>query len=191
MYIDCSARLDDLISLIKDPYLQQLCKNLVGHKGKYRDAYLIAPAAKRMHHAYPGGLAEHSIEVADFCISDYNLLKEKYTYQELNLDLLLSASILHDIGKIDEYELIDENLGIYSFTEVGNIIGHLCLSAMWVYSEMENIKDFPKDLKIQLSHIILSHHGRLEWGSAKIPCTKEAEFFHMADHRSAMIAKKG
>ena len=70
------------------------------------------------------------------------------------------------------------------------MIGHLCLSAMWVYAEMEKIEGFPADLKIELSHIILAHHGRIEWGTAKIPYTKEAEFFHMADHRSATIAKK-
>jgi 3'-5' exoribonuclease len=60
---------------------------------------------------------------------------------------------------------------------------------MWVYSEMDNIYNFPYDLKEKLSHIILSHHGRVEWGTAILPKTKEAEFFHMADHRSATIAK--
>ena len=186
------GRLTKTISLIKNPYLRQLCENLVGENGIYREKFLTAPAAKKMHHAYPGGLVEHSLEIADFCISDYSVLQKNYTYDLLNLDLLIAASLLHDLGKIDEYEVVDiwDGNTIYGFTIVEKMIGHLCLSAMWVYAEMEKIEGFPADLKIELSHIILAHHGRIEWGTAKIPYTKEAEFFHMADHRSATIAKK-
>ena len=183
-------KLDDLINCISDPFLSQLCKNLVGKGGKYSEEFLIAPAAKGMHHAYPGGLLEHSLEVADFCISDYELMK-RYEYEPLNIDLMVSAALLHDLGKIQEYIVIDEFDGkpIYSFTETGKMIGHLCLSTMWVYSEIEYIRNFPQELKEHLIHIMLAHHGRTEWGTAVLPKTKEAEFFHMADHRSATIAK--
>jgi 3'-5' exoribonuclease len=184
------TKLDDVIDSIKDPYLSELCLRMVGENGKHRAEYIEAPAAKGMHHAYPGGLLEHSLEVFDYCMSDIDLINRQ-SYASLNADLMISAALLHDIGKIKEYAITDviDDKTYYSFTETGKMIGHLCLSAMWVYSEMENIHNFPNDLKEKLSHILLSHHGRVEWGAAILPKTKEAEFFHMADHRSATIAK--
>ena len=184
-------KLDNLINRIDDPYINELCNRLVGKEGRYRQEFLIAPAAKGMHHAYPGGLLEHSLEVADFCISDYETIRNYYKYDNLNLNVMLAASLLHDLAKIQEYMAIDEYDGktIYAFTETGKMIGHLCLSAMWVYSEIDNINNFPQDTQEQLLHILLAHHGRVEWGTAIVPKTKEAEFFHMADHRSAMISK--
>jgi 3'-5' exoribonuclease len=184
------SKLDDLLSRIRHPHLSELCNNLVGKDGKFRNEYLIAPAAKGFHHAYPGGLLEHSLEVAEFCISDYELMKN-YKYERLNIDLLVSAAILHDLGKTEEYavaDVVDDKI-YYAFTETGKKIGHLCLSAMEVYSEINNIQNFPHGLKEDLIHILLSHHGRVEWGAAVLPKTKEAEFFHMADHRSATMAK--
>ena len=183
-------KLDDLLSRISNPHLSQLCYNLVGKDGKHREEYLIAPAAKGFHHAYPGGLLEHSLEVADFCISDYELMK-RYKYESLDIELMITAALLHDIGKIQEYVVIDvsDDKTYYAFTETGKMIGHLNLSSMWVYSEIERIQGFPHELQEHLSHILLSHHGRVEWGAAILPKTKEAEFFHMADHRSATMAK--
>ncbi len=184
------SKLDALINKIQNPFLSELCTYMVGNNGRYREAFEQAPAAKGMHHAYPGGLLEHSIEVAEFCISDCELL-QSYRYESLDLDLLISAALLHDLAKTEEYELeeIVDDKAYYTFTYTGKIIGHLCLSAMWAYAAMDKINDFPKELKENLSHIILSHHGRVEWGTAILPKTKEAEFFHMADHRSATIAK--
>jgi len=183
-------KLDNLINRIADPYLSELCNRFVGQNGIYREEFFTAPAAKSMHHGYPGGLLEHSLEVAEFCLADYELLKN-YRYESLNIDVMLAASLLHDLAKIQEYVVSDviDDKTYYVFTETGKMIGHLCLSAMWVYSEIEKIQGFPHDLQEHLSHIILSHHGRVEWGTAVLPKTKEAEFFHMADHRSATIAK--
>lgn len=184
-------KLDNLINRIDDPYLNELCNRLVGKEGRYRQEFLIAPAAKGMHHAYPGGLLEHSLEVADFCISDYETLRNYHKYDNLNLNVMLAASLLHDLAKIQEYMVVDlyDGKTLYSITETGKMIGHLCLSAMWVYSEIDNINNFPQDTQEHLLHILLAHHGRVEWGTAIVPKTKEAEFFHMADHRSAMISK--
>ena len=184
-------KLDNLINRIDDTYLNELCNRLVGKEGRYRQEFLIAPAAKGMHHAYPGGLLEHSLEVADFCISDYETLRNYHKYDNLNLNVMLAASLLHDLAKIQEYMVVDlyDGKTLYSITETGKMIGHLCLSAMWVYSEIDNINNFPQDTQEHLLHILLAHHGRVEWGTAIVPKTKEAEFFHMADHRSAMISK--
>jgi 3'-5' exoribonuclease len=183
--------LDSLLNRISNPYLSELCDRFVGQNGKYRKEFLIAPAAKSFHHAYKGGLLEHSLEVAEFCLADYDLLK-KYRYESLDIDVMLAASLLHDLAKIEEYEIsdIEGDRTFYSFTDSGKMIGHLCLSAMWVYSEIENIHNFPHELKEKLIHILLSHHGRIEWGAAILPKTKEADFFHTADHRSATIAKR-
>jgi 3'-5' exoribonuclease len=183
-------KLDSLLNCITEPHLSELCGRFVGQNGKYRKEFLVAPAAKSMHHGYPGGLLEHSIEVAKFCLADYELLKN-HRYESLDIDLMLAASLLHDIAKIKEYEIVEviDGKTYYAFTVTGKMIGHLCLSAMWAYSEIEKIEGFPHDLQERLIHILLSHHGRVEWGTAILPKTKEAEFFHMADHRSATIAK--
>jgi 3'-5' exoribonuclease len=183
-------KLDDVFNTIDNTYLSELCLRLVGVNGKYREEYLSSPAAKGFHHAYPGGLLEHSLEVANFCVSDCELLN-RYEYEILDKDLLITAALLHDLGKIQEYVITDviDDKTYYAFTETGKMIGHLNLSAMWVYSEIEKIEGFPHDLQEHLIHILLSHHGRVEWGAAVLPKTKEAEFFHMADHRSATIAK--
>jgi 3'-5' exoribonuclease len=183
-------KLDSLLNCITEPHLSELCGKFVGQNGKYRKEFLVAPAAKGFHHAYPGGLLEHSMEVAEFCLADHELLKNQ-RYESLDIDLMLAASLLHDIGKIQEYIVTDviDDKTYYAFTETGKMIGHLNLSAMWVYSEIEKIEGFPHNLQEHLIHILLSHHGRVEWGAAVLPKTKEAEFFHMADHRSATIAK--
>ena len=110
-------KLDNLINKIDDPYLNELCNRLVGQNGKHRQDFLIAPAAKSMHHGYPGGLLEHSLEVFDYCMSDIDLIN-RHSYASLNADLMISAALLHDIGKIQEYMIVDEFDGkpIYVFT---------------------------------------------------------------------------
>ena len=102
-------KLDDLLSRISQPHLSQLCYNLIGKDGKHRDEYLIAPAARGFHHAYPGGLLEHSLEVADFCISDYELMK-RYNYEQLDIELMIAAALLHDIADAKFYNG-DESIG--------------------------------------------------------------------------------
>jgi 3'-5' exoribonuclease len=177
--------LDKAILNIDNIYLRNLCNVLLGPSGTYREKYLIWPAAKSMHHAYRGGLAEHSLEVYNLITADYDgvigLMSDEI---DINWDLLHTAALLHDIAKISEYDYQD---GACSFTETGEMIGHLCLGAMWVNAALNKVADFPKDLAIHLIHIILSHHGRLDWGAAMEPKTKEAKLFHMADDRSAKL----
>jgi 3'-5' exoribonuclease len=177
--------LDSAILNINNQYLRSLCNVLIGPNGTYREKYLIWPAAKSFHHAYRGGLAEHSLEVHRFITADYDgvtgFLNDEV---DVDWDLLHTAALLHDIAKIAEYDYQD---GACSFTTTGELIGHLCLGAIWVSSALNKVPDFPKDLAIHLIHIILSHHERLDWGAAVVPKTKEAILFHMADNRSAKM----
>lgn len=177
--------LDKAISDINNQYLRSLCNLLIGPNGTYREKYLIWPAAKSFHHAYRGGLAEHSLEVHRFITADYDGVTGFMSDEvDVDWDLLHAAALLHDIAKISEYDYQD---GACSFTTTGELIGHLCLGAIWVSNAMNKIPDFPKDLAIHLIHIILSHHERLDWGAAIVPKTKEATLFHMADNRSAKL----
>ena len=177
--------LDKAISDINNQYLRSLCNLMIGPSGTYREKYLIWPAAKSFHHAYRGGLAEHSLEVHRFITADYDGVTGFMSDEvDVDWDLLHTAALLHDIAKISEYDYQD---GACTFTTTGELIGHLCLGAIWVSSAMNKIPDFPKDLAIHLIHIILSHHERLDWGAAVVPKTKEATLFHMADNRSAKL----
>jgi 3'-5' exoribonuclease len=177
--------LDSAINKINNPHLRTLCNILIGPTGTYREKYLIWPAAKSFHHAYRGGLAEHSLEVYNFITADYDgVMGFIGDEADVDWDLLHTAALLHDIAKISEYDYQD---GACSFTTTGELIGHLCLGAIWVSAAMNKIQDFPKDLAIHLIHIILSHHERLDWGAAVVPKTKEASLFHMADNRSAKL----
>lgn len=177
--------LDKAIANINNTHLRSLCNVLIGPNGTYREKYLIWPAAKSFHHAYRGGLAEHSLEVYRFITADYDGVSGFLDDEvDVDWDLLHAAALLHDIAKIAEYDYQD---GACSFTTTGELIGHLCLGAIWVSSAMNKVPDFPKDLAIHLIHIILSHHERLDWGAAVVPKTKEATLFHMADNRSAKM----
>ena len=177
--------LDKAISDINNQYLRSLCNLMIGPSGTYREKYLIWPAAKSFHHAYRGGLAEHSLEVHRFITADYDGVTGFMSDEvDVDWDLLHTAALLHDIAKISEYDYQD---GACTFTTTGELIGHLCLGAIWVSSAMNKIPDFPKDLAIHLIHIILSHHERLDGGAAVVPKTKEATLFHMADNRSAKL----
>jgi 3'-5' exoribonuclease len=133
-----------------------------------RRRLLVAAAAKSIHHAYIGGLLEHVLSICGMM----KLLHAHYALQqvELNLDFLIFGAIFHDIGKIWE---LDVSNGI-SYTDRGKLIGHMVMAVELVEKKASRILGFPDDLKDLLKHIILSHHGRLEYGSPKTPMFLEA-----------------
>jgi 3'-5' exoribonuclease len=135
------------------------------------------PAAKRMHHAYNGGLLEHTLSMVRVC----DLLSRHYTY--LNRDLLLAGALLHDIGKLVEMggELTTE------YTTRGMLVGHIPVGSEMVAKAADSIPDFPDTLKWQLQHFVLSHHGRLEFGSPVLPLTLEAFVLHSVDYLDAQL----
>lgn len=135
------------------------------------------PAAKRMHHAYVGGLLEHTLCVANACIA----LAANYPF--LNRDVLVAGALLHDIGKLEEMAS-----GITTeYTVHGQLVGHLTIGSDMIGRAAAGIKGFPQELAWQLQHLALSHHGQLEFGSPVVPVTLEALALHVADMLDAQL----
>jgi 3'-5' exoribonuclease len=174
------ARFHDVIRSIHHKQLKALLKEIFDPNGKIWADFQIAPAAKGMHHAYIGGLLEHSGEVALLCD------RVASTLPHLDRDLLVTAALLHDIGKLEEME---SELGAVEYTAVGHLVGHVVLGTCTVASAAERVADFPPALKHELMHLILSHHGRPEFGAARHPMCAEAVVLSLCDLMSAKIAQ--
>ena len=171
---DIDSMFEEILGYIKSldsKYLKELLNLFVSDK-KFVSDYRTSTAAIRYHHAYQGGLLEHSLNVTKVCDMLAGI------YDNLNRDLLICGAILHDVGKIREYQS-GVNLKI---TNRGRLLGHITIGYGWVLEKIEQIKGFPKDLADRLLHIILSHHGHLEYGSPKRPKILEAFIVYHADH---------
>ncbi len=159
------------IRSMENKYLKELLNIFMADK-KFVKNYRTSTAAVRYHHAYQGGLLEHSLNVVKICDMMAGI------YDNLNRDLLLAGAILHDVGKIKEYSS-GVNLKI---TNRGRLLGHISIGYGWVQEKIGQVKGFPADLADRLLHIILSHHGHLEFGSPKRPKILEAFVVYHADH---------
>ncbi len=141
------------------------------------EKYKLAPAAMSYHHAYLGGLLEHVlslIELGDM-ISDH--------YPSLRRELVLAGILLHDIGKIEELSF---RRG-FRYTTRGQLLGHISIGLEIVNEKMRALPDFPAELRDQIEHIILSHHGELEFGSPKQPAFPEAFVVHILDNLDSKL----
>jgi 3'-5' exoribonuclease len=141
------------------------------------EAFQTAPAAKGFHHSYIGGLLEHTLSVTR--LIDHAARH----YGDVDRDLLITGGILHDIGKIDEFsyrKMID-------YTDEGRLIGHIVMGLEMVDKKIDEIEDFPEGLALELRHILLSHHGVLEYGSPKRPKTVEALIVNYMDDLDAKV----
>jgi 3'-5' exoribonuclease len=136
-----------------------------------------APGGKTMHHDYIGGLLEHTVSVAGIC----RILSSHY--EGVDADLLLSGAALHDIGKVHElsYE------GAFDYTDEGRLLGHLYMGAEYVDRVCSALPGFPEGKRMLLKHMILSHHGELEYGSPKRPKTLEAVLLHFVENMDAKV----
>ena len=170
------AALDATVEAVGEPYLQRLLREFFADPTT-RAAFSAAPAAKAIHHAVLGGLLEHTMSVVGLCrlLADY--------YPAVNRDLLLTAAILHDLGKIKELTW-DR---VFDYTDRGRLLGHITLGALMVEERIRTIPDFPAALADSLLHCILSHHGELEWGSPKRPKTLEAIVLHYAENLDGKV----
>jgi 3'-5' exoribonuclease len=137
----------------------------------------LAPAAKKVHHAYLGGLAVHTLSVLRLLDSIMS------AYSFLSADLLITAGILHDVGKIYEYTYKKR----IDFSDRGRLLGHIVIGSEMVAARIEKIGEFPADLRLKILHMILSHHGEVEWGSPKLPLFPEALVLHFADNLDAKM----
>jgi len=164
------AQLRSIVAGMKNPHLRGLLDAILDDPEIAR-RYKIAPAAKQIHHAYLGGLIEHVLSLcgmAALAASHYRII---------DLDLLLTGIVLHDAGKI--YELSYERG--FSYTTDGQLLGHISIAMRMVSDKLAHIADFPPRLRTLVEHMILSHHGRLEFGSPKLPQFPEALLLHYLD----------
>ena len=165
------AELDGILASIHDPWIRKLLLALFQEDQELRTAFSKAPAAKSMHHVYLGGLLEHTLSIL--------AMAERACghYRELNRDLVLAGVLLHDVGKTAELSYARS----FGYTDLGNLVGHISMEVQWINREADKIQGFPEELRNQLLHIVLSHHGRLEFGSPVLPKTPEALIVHYLD----------
>jgi len=165
------AELDGIIASVCDPWISQLLKALYVEDGDLRAAFALAPAAKSMHHAFLGGLLEHTLSILGMAE------RACAHYPALNRDLVVAGVFLHDVGKTAELSYQRS----FGYTDAGNLLGHIALEADWISRAVGKIPGFPEELRMQILHIVLSHHGRLEFGSPVLPKTPEALLVHYLD----------
>ncbi len=164
------------IGSVKNQYLSQLLHSFFDNK-EFERRFKFHSAAKSVHHGFVGGLLEHTLGVTKNC--DYFAKM----YPVLNRDLLLTAAIFHDIGKLKELSTFPEN----DYTDAGQLLGHIMIGAEWVGDATKSIDGFPVVLANELKHCILAHHGELEFGSPKKPALVEALALSFADNIDAKM----
>jgi 3'-5' exoribonuclease len=140
-------------------------------------AFKAAPAAKRLHHAWLGGLLEHILTLVRVCLATVPF------YPEVDADLLVTGAILHDIGKVKELEWKSS----FSYTLEGQLIGHISIAQGMLREKVREIAPFPEKLRVLVEHMILSHHGKYEFGSPKLPMTPEAILLSALDDLEAKM----
>lgn len=161
---------------IKNPYLSQLVLGFF-ENAKFARMFSFHSAAKSVHHGFVGGLLEHTLSVTKMC--DYYA---SY-YPQLNRDLLLTAAMFHDIGKLKELSTFPEN----DYTDDGQLLGHIVIGTELLGDKIRTISGFPPKLALELKHCILAHHGELEYGSPKKPALLEALALNFADNTDAKM----
>ncbi|MEY4166550.1 MAG: hypothetical protein RIR52_374 [Acidobacteriota bacterium] len=176
---DVEKMFGELIGFIaefRNPWLRRLLENILGDEETARK-FKRAPAAKTMHHPYLGGLLEHSLSLVRLC----RFMASHY--EGIDRDLLVTGAILHDFGKIDELSY-DRAFG---YTNEGQMIGHLVMETIMVAGKIAELPGFPDDLRRHLLHLLLTHHGKLEYGSPKLPSTPEALLLSMLDDLDSKV----
>ena len=170
------GELTAIIETINNPYLKQLL-DLFLEDQTFVDLFKSAPAAKKLHHVYIGGLLEHTVSVAKL------ILKVGSHYGNLNLDLLLTAGILHDIGKVHELTFSRS----FDYSDAGRLLGHIVIGLEMITENINRIPDFPFGLAMELKHLVISHHGQYDYGSPKRPKTLEAFILFYVDDLDAKV----
>lgn len=170
------GELKQVIGEIRQPDLRGLMERLFLEDPEFLDRFKRCPGAKSLHHAYIGGLLEHTLSAAGFArlITQY--------YPAVDRDLLVAGVLCHDIGKVDE---LDQ--ATFEYTDEGNLMGHLVMGYRRVAEKISRSDHFPQELEKQLLHLILAHHGELEYGSPKKPVTREAYVLHTIENFDAKM----
>jgi 3'-5' exoribonuclease len=164
-----------LVDHVVDPHVKELIKAFV-EDDDVAARLRRAPAAKTVHHAYPGGLLEHTVS----CLKLAHRLADHFP--QVDRDLLVAGAFFHDLGKIRE--LSGERGSEY--TDEGRLVGHLVMTAQWIHDKARRV-GASRDLEHHVVHMVLSHHGRLEYGSPKVPMTLEAVLTHEIDELDSRV----
>ena len=165
------TELRGIVNGMTNPHLRDLLNAIFDDAGIAR-RYKRAPAAKSIHHAWLGGLIEHVLSLCTLCRSIGP------HYPMVDVDLLLTGAILHDIGKIEE---LNYDRG-FSYSDEGQLLGHILIGLRMVGDKIALLPGFPPRLRTLVEHLIASHHGTLEYGSPKVPMTAEAMLLHHLDN---------
>ena len=171
------SELYSLAKSVENTYLNQLLVNLL-NDSEFAVRFKEAPAAKSLHHAWLGGLLEHTLSLCKLC----KLMAQHYP--EVDLDLLMTGAIIHDIGKIEELEY-NRN---FNYSTKGQLLGHMIIELDLVNQKISEIQEFPLQLKTLVQHLIVSHHGEYEFGSPKLPMFPEALLLHCLDNLDSKLA---
>lgn len=174
---DMYKELRDLIASVKNLYLKQLLMSFFIDDKAFARRFKSHSAAKSVHHGFIGGLLEHTLSVAQLC----SMIAGHYPF--IDRDLLITGALLHDIGKTSELSPFPQN----DYTDEGQLLGHIIIGARMAEEHIASIDGFPERLRNELIHMILSHHGELEYGSPKKPALIEAMVLSLADNMDAKV----
>lgn len=167
----------EVLATVQNPALARLFQGFTSDR-EFREAFQTAPAARGFHHAFIGGLLEHTLGIARLARAVGALYSER-----LNPEILLAGAFLHDIGKVRE---LSSRAG-FDYTDEGRLSGHIVLGTRLLHAKAAEVGGIPEPLLLHLEHMILSHHGEKEWGSPTEPQTLEAITLHFLDDIDAKV----
>jgi 3'-5' exoribonuclease len=171
------SEIREILSAVKNAHLRALLGKYL-EDGKFMQAFMRSPAAMEYHQNYIGGLAEHTLNVMRICSNLCDI------HPELDRDLVLTGAFLHDSGKIRELEVSG---GVIDVSREGMLVGHIIIGYEILANKLKEIENFPRELGLKLLHIVLSHHGRPEYGASKEPQLPEAVAIYHADECDAKV----
>jgi 3'-5' exoribonuclease len=175
------TRVKEILRQVKDPHVLALLAEFV-NDAEITQAFLRSPAAAQLHHAYIGGLVEHTLNVLELAL----LVMPRYPF--VSMDLVLAGVFLHDLAKTAELS----SDTTFSYTRRGQLVGHVVMAAIWIEEKCKAVaqkqgKPFPDEIRDALQHIVLAHHGQYEFGSPRLPAMPEAIAVHYLDNIDAKL----
>ncbi|PKK83386.1 MAG: hypothetical protein CVT49_08735 [candidate division Zixibacteria bacterium HGW-Zixibacteria-1] len=173
---ELKGKILSLTERVESSYIRKLLDLFWNDQGFF-DEYLKAAGGKLWHHAFIGGLAEHSLNVTELCLD----IARKYQY--LDRDLLIFGGLFHDMGKMYQYKITS----FIDYSDEGRLIGHISIADSIITEKAGQIETFPPNLLMKLRHLILSHHGQIEFASPVVPQIPEAFVLYYVDELDAKM----